>query len=184
DFLAGHVNTITKTYCQLGPEQLGARYLTGMHRLYIEVPEEIRDVVTIKAQMEQTISVDKEQRERDREEAQKIRNQTTDATNKLTLYMAENNELKLRMEAMQEENDKNIAALQEDVADLVALVTKALDGEDVQLAHGKMSADRILKQNPRNGNNPFPFVANPIPLLTSDTSYKNYIYYTPDLFKT
>jgi integrase len=148
DFLAGHINTITETYCKLGPEQLGERYKDGMHRLYIEVPEEIRDVVTMAAKIEQDNKIDREEREKDREEAQKIRNQTTDATNKLTLYMAENAELKLRMEQMEEENNKKIAALQENVADLVALVTKALDGEDVQLAHGKMSAARILKQKP------------------------------------
>lgn len=146
DFLAGHVNAITKTYCQLGPEQLGARYLTGMHVLYIEVPAEIRDVVTIKAQMEQTISTDKEQREKDRVEAQKIRNQTTDATNKLTLYMAENAELKLRLEAMKEENDQKIAALQSDVAGLVEFMRKALDGEDIIQAHGKLASDAIVKQ--------------------------------------
>lgn len=151
DYLAGHVNTITKTYNKHGPEQLGEKYLTGMHKLYIEVPEEIRDRVTSQAKHEAKINAKMEKVDKELETVSEIRNQTTDATNKLTLYMAENAELKLRMEQMEEENNKKIAALQEDVAGLVEFMRKAIDAEskdDVIQAHGKMGADRILKQKP------------------------------------
>jgi integrase len=151
NLLAGHVTALTKTYEQKGPEQNGKKYLAGMHALYIEVPEEIRDIVTIKAQVEKEIELDKEERAKDKEEAQKIRNQTTDATNKLTLYMAENRELQLTMNAMKKENDKRITALQADVTALMAFVKKSLDAKnigEVAQAHGKIVFESIKNQEP------------------------------------